>query len=95
MQFAHFCISAGELPMMELLLQFLILLFICAAGTGVVLTRSPLPQTIAAGFYGGLLILFFVIFQAPDVALSEAVINAGFTTAIVLLVWTRILKDKT
>jgi len=79
---------------MEAILQFMILTFVACAGTGIIFIRNSLDQTIASGFYGGLLVLFFVIFQAPDDALSEVVINAGFITAVILLTYARIRRER-
>ncbi len=66
-------------------LQALLLVLVAVAATGVVLTRDPLRQTFAAGFYGGILALTFFVLQAPDVALSEIVVGAvGFPLMILL-----------
>jgi energy-converting hydrogenase B subunit D len=45
-------------------------------GLAVVTTRDPLRQTLVAGLYGLALVVLFVIFQAPDVALSELVVSS-------------------
>ena len=42
----------------------------------VVAARDPLRQSIVLGFYGLLLGILFVIFQAPDVALSALVVSS-------------------
>jgi energy-converting hydrogenase B subunit D len=57
-------------------LQLAILLVVAAAGTGVVLSRDPLRQAVANGAYGLVLTLLFVVFQAPDVALSMVVVGS-------------------
>ncbi|MDA8165484.1 MAG: DUF4040 domain-containing protein [Desulfobacteraceae bacterium] len=57
-------------------LQVTIFLVVAAAGTGVVLTRDPLPQSMMVGIYGMLLSILFLILQAPDVALSEIAVGA-------------------
>ena len=56
-------------------LQLAILLFVALAGTAVVLARDPLRQAIVNGVYGLVLTVLFVVFQAPDVALSELVVG--------------------
>ena len=66
-------------------LQALLLVLVAAGGTGVVLTRDPLPQAIVAGFYGVLLALIFFVFMAPDVALSEIVVGAVAFPMMILL----------
>ena len=44
-------------------------------GVCVVLIRDPLRQTVVNGFFGLALVLFFVVLQAPDVAISELVVS--------------------
>jgi energy-converting hydrogenase B subunit D len=67
------------------ILQVLVLLLVAAAGTGVVLTRDPLSQSIALSFSGLLLSILFLVFQAPDVALSAIVVGALALPLMVLL----------
>lgn len=57
-------------------LQIVSFLLVAAAGSGVVATREPLRQSIAASFFGLPLTILFTVLQAPDVALSEMVIGA-------------------
>ena len=57
-------------------LQAVVLLLCALGGLAVVTSRDPLRQTIVAGLYGLTLIVLFVVFQAPDVALSELVVGA-------------------
>ena len=57
-------------------LQLAILLVVAAAGTAVVLCRDVLRQAIVNGVYGLVLTLLFVVFQAPDVALSMLVVGS-------------------
>lgn len=66
-------------------LQVIALLLVAAGGTAVVLDRSPLPQAIAASFYGLLLGILFTLFQAPDVALSQIVVGAVALPLMILL----------
>jgi uncharacterized MnhB-related membrane protein len=56
-----------------------------AAGTSVVLTHRPKQQAVALSMFGVLLTVMFVALQAPDVALSELVINALIVPLIILL----------
>jgi energy-converting hydrogenase B subunit D len=52
---------------------------IALAGLGalaVVATREPLRQMLVLGLYGLALAVLFVVFQAPDVALSELVVSS-------------------
>jgi energy-converting hydrogenase B subunit D len=66
-------------------LQLAVLLFVAIAGTAVVLSRDPLRQTIVNGVYGLVLTLLFVVFQAPDVALSMLAVGS-IAYPLVLLV---------
>jgi energy-converting hydrogenase B subunit D len=60
-------------------------LLAAAGGTAVVLTRRPKQQAVALSTFGVLLTVLFVALQAPDVALSELVINALVVPLIILL----------
>ncbi len=66
-------------------LQILVLLFVAGAGTAVVLTREPVAQAVAVSFYGLILAIMFLLFQAPDVALSQIVVGAVALPLMVLL----------
>ncbi len=57
-------------------LQLAVLLLVAVAGTAVVLSRDPLRQAVVNGAYGLVLTLLFVVFQAPDVALSMVVVGS-------------------
>lgn len=54
------------------------------AGTAVVLTRDPLRQAFAAGFFGLSLATAYFVLQAGDVALSQIVVGAISLPLIVL-----------
>ncbi len=47
--------------------------------------RDLLAAALAAGFFSFLVSLEFYILQAPDVAISQAAIGAGLTTAIFII----------
>ncbi len=57
-------------------LQVVILALVAVGGLAVVLQRDPLRQTVVNGLYGLLLVVLFMVFQAPDVALSMLVVGA-------------------
>ncbi len=65
-------------------LQLAALLMVALAGTTVVLVRDPLRMTILNAIYGLTLAILFLVFQAPDVALSMLVVG-GIAYPIVLL----------
>ena len=75
-----------------IVLQLTILLFVAAAGTGVVLTRDPVPQAITVSLYGLLLSILFFIFQAPDVALSQIVTGAAALPLMILLALAKVRR---
>lgn len=66
-------------------LQYLLLGLLAVAGPAVVLTREPVQQAIAVGFYGLVMALLFFVFQAPDVALSQIVVGAVALPLMILL----------
>jgi len=65
-------------------LQLAALLMVGLAGTTVVLVRDPLRMTIVNAVYALTLTILFLVFQAPDVALSMLVVG-GIAYPIVLL----------
>lgn len=70
-------------------LQISVLLLIAAAGLALVLSYDPKRQVMVAGILGGLLTIFFFVFQAPDVALSQIVVGAVAYPLMVLLALAR------
>ena len=65
-------------------LQVVALTLVAAGALAVVLCRDPLRQVIVNGAYGLLLTALFVVFQAPDVALSMLVVTTVAYPLIVL-----------
>jgi energy-converting hydrogenase B subunit D len=57
-------------------LQLPLVLLVGLGGGLVVFARNPLRQALTLSVYGVFLVLLFVVFQAPDVALSELVVGA-------------------
>lgn len=53
-----------------------LLLLVAAAGTAVVLSRSPQRQVFAMSANGLTLAMLFMALQAPDVAFAEIVVGA-------------------
>ena len=66
-------------------LQAALLALVAMVGTTVVLSRDTLRQVVVNGLYGLVLVLLFVVFQAPDVALSELVVGT-IAFPVVLLI---------
>jgi uncharacterized MnhB-related membrane protein len=55
------------------------------AATCVVAARDPLRQAVVASIYGLVLGILFLVFQAPDVALSQTVVGAVALPLMILL----------
>ncbi len=70
---------------LEEILQVLILIGLIISGYLAIKFRDLLACAIALGIFSFLLSLEFYILQAPDVAIAEAGIGAGLTTAIFIL----------
>jgi energy-converting hydrogenase B subunit D len=66
-------------------LQVTILVLVAAGATAVVLIRVPARQVIALSAYGLLLAVLFMVFQAPDVTLSELTVGAVALPVLLLL----------
>jgi energy-converting hydrogenase B subunit D len=60
-----------------------------AFGLAVVLVQDVLRVSILFGMYGLMLVVLFVVFQAPDVALSELAVS---TVAFPVIVVTALAK---
>ena len=57
-------------------LQAVALLLVAAGALAVVLVHDLVRLAIVVTLYGLLLVVLFLVFQAPDVALSELVVGA-------------------
>jgi uncharacterized MnhB-related membrane protein len=65
-------------------LQAVTMLFVALAALGVALARDLVRQAILFSIYGFGLVLLFLVFQAPDVALSALVVS-GIAYPLVLV----------
>ncbi len=79
--------------MSETILQNGILIFVAAAATAVVFTRDATSQAVVVSFYGLILGVMFLVFQAPDVALSQIVAGAVALPLMILLALARVRKQ--
>lgn len=66
-------------------LQVVTLLLVAAGGVAVVAVKDPLRQAPIAGIYGLTLAVLFLVFQAPDVALSMVAVGAVALPLMILL----------
>jgi energy-converting hydrogenase B subunit D len=71
-------------------LQVTILVLVALGATAVVLTRVPARQAIVLSVYGLLLAILFLVFQAPDVTLSELTVGAVALPILLLLTLAKI-----
>jgi uncharacterized MnhB-related membrane protein len=68
-------------------LQAAVIGLVALGALAVVLTRDLVRLTMASSLYALLLVVLFLVLQAPDVALSELVVGAvGFPLAIVVVI---------
>ncbi|MHC1625839.1 MAG: DUF4040 domain-containing protein [Methanoculleaceae archaeon] len=70
---------------MYIYIQVIVLTGMILAAGFVILQRDLLSAAIAFGIFSFLLSLEFYLLQAPDVAIAEAGIGAGITTAIFVI----------
>ena len=73
-------------------LQAPLLVLVALAATGVALTLDPLRQIVLNGIYGLLLVILFVVLQAPDVALSMLVVTTVAYPVVILVAIRRTRK---
>jgi uncharacterized MnhB-related membrane protein len=71
--------------MIEIMLQVLVLAGLVASALMVYFLKDLLAAALAAGFFSFLISVEFYLLQAPDVAISQAAIGAGLTTAIFII----------
>jgi len=75
-------------------LQITVLVLVAAGATAVVLTRRQVHQVIMLSVYGVLLAVLFLVFQAPDVALSALTVGAVALPVILLLTLAKTRKPE-
>jgi energy-converting hydrogenase B subunit D len=71
--------------MIEQAAHIIVLLGLIASAFLTFYFRDLLAAAVAAGLFSFLISLEFYILQAPDVAISQAAIGAGLTTAIFII----------
>lgn len=68
-------------------LQAMVIALTAAAGLAVVLTRDLVRLALMTSVFGLVLVVLFLVLQAPDVALSELVVGAvGFPLVIAVAI---------
>ena len=73
-------------------LQIAVLVLVAVGATAVVLIRAHVRQVLALSVYGVLLAVLFLVFQAPDVTLSELAVGAVALPIVLLLTLAKIRK---
>ena len=71
--------------MIELIGHVLVLIGLVVSAVLVFWFKDLLAAALAAGLFSFLISLEFYFLQAPDVAISQAAIGAGLTTAIFII----------
>ena len=75
-------------------LQAIALGLIALLGTAVCLAYDPLRQVVVAGFFGLALVVLFVVFQAPDVAISELVVSTVALPLVLLVTVSKVRSTR-
>jgi uncharacterized MnhB-related membrane protein len=73
-------------------LQVTVLVLVGAGATAVVLIRAPVRQVLVLSAYGVMLAVLFLVFQAPDVTLSELTVGAVALPIVLLLALAKVRK---
>jgi energy-converting hydrogenase B subunit D len=73
-------------------LQMTVLVLVAVGATAVALIRAHVRQVLALSVYGVLLGVLFLVFQAPDVTLSELAVGAVVLPIVFLLTLAKIRK---
>jgi energy-converting hydrogenase B subunit D len=76
-------------------LQATCLVLAALGGLAVVQSRDPLRQVVVNGLYGLVLVALFMIFQAPDVALSMLVVGGVGYPAVILIAIVKVRSGPT
>jgi energy-converting hydrogenase B subunit D len=67
---------------------------VALTGTATVLVRDPARQLVVAGFFGLTLAVLFLVFGAPDVALSQIVVATVAVPVMALLTLARFEREE-
>jgi uncharacterized MnhB-related membrane protein len=76
------------------LLIVIALVVVLVGAAVVVFTDDPARQAVVLGVYGLLLTVFFMVLQAPDVALSQLAVGTAVTPLMVLLAVRKVAQSK-
>lgn len=73
-------------------LQITVLVLVALGATAVVLIREHVRQVLVLSVYGVLLAVLFLVFQAPDVTLSELTVGAVVLPILLLLALAKVRR---
>ena len=65
-------------------LQLAAIVLVGVAGLAVVTARNLLRQALLNSFFGLVLVVLFLVYQAPDVALSALAVGGGAAPLVIL-----------
>ena len=71
--------------MFDTAVSWVLLLFLVLSAGASIAFRNALNSVLALSVFSIVLALLFVIYQAPDAAMAEAVVGAGLVTALFLV----------
>ena len=80
---------------MNNIVTLLILGLLIAAGIAVHRTKDLLVAIIIFSSYSFLMVILWLLLNAPDVAITEAAIGAGITTIVFLAVLSKVKRSTT
>ncbi len=80
---------------MNNIVTLLILGLLIAAGVAVHRTKDLLVAIIIFSSYSFLMVILWLLLNAPDVAITEAAIGAGITTIVFLAVLSKVERSTT
>lgn len=75
--------------MAETILAVVLFTLLVISGTAAVLFRQVINSVISLSIFSVTLAAVFLMYQAPDVAMAEAVVGAGLMTALFLVTISR------
>lgn len=70
---------------MTIIMLYLLMIFLLITAFFIVFNKNTIHAVIIYPIFGALLVVIFVILQAPGVALAEAVMSAGLTTGFFVI----------
>ena len=75
---------------MRLSILFFIFILLIAAALAVTITRKILPAVLVFMFYSLLMAVVWLLFESPDLAITEAAVGAGITSVLFFVTLRRI-----